>query len=128
MSSYIIEGNKRLCGEINNSGSKNASLPILAAAILNENPVTFYNIPDIEDVRTTLKILRVLGCKVTNKCGKITISSKNIEKYEIPKDLMSKLRSTVILAGALIGRCKKVTFSNPRWMQYRSKTNRFTYW
>ena len=116
MSSYIIEGGNRINGEIINSGSKNASLPILASAILNENPVTFYDIPDIEDVRTTLKILRILGCKVTIKCGKITIWSKNIKTYEIPKDLMHKLRSTVILAGALIARCKKATFSNPRWM------------
>lgn len=113
MSSYVIKGGKRLNGVITNSGSKNASLPILATALLNPNPVTFYNIPDIEDVRTTLKILRILGCKITRKCDKITISSANLSKTEIPKELMHKLRSTVILAGALIGRFKEATFSFP---------------
>lgn len=113
MSSYVIKGGKRLNGVITNSGSKNASLPILATALLNPNPVTFYNIPDIEDVRTTLKILRILGCKITRKCDKITISSANLSKTEIPKELMHRLRSTVILAGALIGRFKEATFSFP---------------
>ena len=73
MLKYIIEGGNKLNGEVKISGSKNASLPILAASILNPNPVTFYNIPDIEDVNTTLKILKILGCKVVKKCGKITI-------------------------------------------------------
>lgn len=113
MSSYVIKGGKRINGVITNSGSKNASLPILATALLNPNPVTFYNIPDIEDVRTTLKILRILGCKITRKYDKITISSANLNKTEIPKELMHKLRSTVILAGALIGRTKEATFSFP---------------
>lgn len=113
MSSYVIKGGRRINGVITNSGSKNASLPILATALLNPNPVTFYNIPDIEDVRTTLKILRILGCKITRKCDKITISSANLSKTEIPKELMHKLRSTVILAGALIGRFREATFSFP---------------
>lgn len=100
-------------GEVKISGSKNASLPILASSILNPNPVTFYNIPDIEDVNTTLRILKILGCKVTRKCDKITISCNKINSYEIPKELMNKSRSTVILAGAIIGRLNQVTFSNP---------------
>ncbi len=116
MSSYVIKGGKRLNGVITNSGSKNASLPILATALLNPNQVTFYNIPDIEDVRTTLKILRILGCKITRKYDKITISSENLYRTEIPKELMHKLRSTVILAGALIGRFREATFSFPRGM------------
>lgn len=113
MLKYIIEGGNKLNGEVKISGSKNASLPILAASILNPNPVTFYNIPDIEDVNTTLKILKILGCKVVKKCGKITISCKKINRCEIPRDLMNKSRSTVILAGAIIGRLGQVTFSNP---------------
>lgn len=113
MLKYVIEGGNKLYGDVKISGSKNASLPILAASILNPNPVTFYNVPDIEDVNTTLKILNILGCKVTRKCDKITISCKKINSCEIPKDLMNKSRSTVILAGAIIGRLGQVTFSTP---------------
>lgn len=113
MLKYVIKGGNKLYGDVKISGSKNASLPILAASILNPNPVTFYNVPDIEDVNTTLKILNILGCKVTRKCDKITISCKKINSCEIPKDLMNKSRSTVILAGAIIGRLGQVTFSTP---------------
>ena len=64
MSCYIIKGGNRLEGEVSVSGSKNASLPILAACILNGKVNKLYNVPDISDVRITLKILEFLGCKV----------------------------------------------------------------
>ena len=60
---YKIKGVKKLEGIVNISGSKNASLPILAASILNGKTATIYNLPDIKDVKTTLKILEILGCK-----------------------------------------------------------------
>lgn len=110
---YSIKGGNKIKGEVINSGSKNAVLPILATAILNPNPVTFYNVPEIDDIKTTIKILRFLGCKITRECDKITISSSKINKTEIPEDLMHRCRSTVILAGAIIGRFKKATFSFP---------------
>ena len=113
MLGYIMNGGKRIKGEVANSGSKNAALPILATAILNPNEVTFFNVPDIDDIRTTIKILTILGCKVTRNCDKITISSSKITKTEIPEELMHRCRSTVILVGALIGRLKKATFSFP---------------
>lgn len=113
MLNFVIKGGTPLKGEIKNSGSKNASLPILATAILNPNPLTFFNVPNIEDVRTTLKILKLLGCKITRKYDKITISSRDMNKTEIPQELMHRARSTVILAGAIIGRFKNATFSYP---------------
>ena len=113
MLSYVIEGNNKIEGEVKASGSKNAALPIIATAILNPEPVTFYNIPNIEDTKITLKILKLLGCKITIDSGKITISSKEMSSKTIPKDLMHKLRSTVVLAGAILGRFKEATFSYP---------------
>ena len=102
MLSYIIEGNSKIEGTVKASGSKNEALQIIATAILNPEPVTFYNIPDIEDTRITLKILKMLGCKITTDSGKIVISSKYMHNKTIPKELMHKLRSTVILAGAIL--------------------------
>lgn len=113
MQSYIIEGKNKIEGTAIASGSKNAALPIIATAILNTEPVTFYNIPNIEDTRITLQILRILGCKVDVESGKISISSKNMHNKTIPRDLMHKLRSTVVLAGAILGRFKEATFSYP---------------
>lgn len=113
MKSYIIGGGKRLEGTVKISGSKNASLPILAATILNGNSNRLYNVPNIRDTKITLEILKLLGCKIKRNSGKIEINSKNITKTEIADNLMRKMRSTVILAGALLGRFKEVTFSYP---------------
>ena len=113
MAQYIIEGGNKLEGVVNASGSKNASLPIIAASILSGKTTTLYNVPNIQDIKITLEILRLLGCNVVRKNGKIIIDSNSINKTEIPRDLMHKLRSSVILAGAIIGRFKKAVFSYP---------------
>ena len=113
MSSYIIEGGKRLNGEIDISGSKNASLPIMAASILNKGITKLYNVPDIHDTKMMIEILKSLGCKVKKNKNKVVIDSKNITKYEIPEDLMHQMRSSVIFAGAILGRYKKAIFSYP---------------
>jgi UDP-N-acetylglucosamine 1-carboxyvinyltransferase len=111
--SYIIEGGKRLEGEVKVSGSKNASLPIIASCILNQNITKLYNVPNIHDTQITLKILKFLGCKVKKNSNKIEINSKCINKIEIPEELMREMRSTVILAGAILARFKEVIFSYP---------------
>ncbi len=113
MYSYIIKGGSRLNGNVNISGSKNASLPILAATILSGKTTKLYNVPNIEDVKTTIKILEELGCYVKKENNKLIINSKNVNSYTISDDLMRKLRSSVIIAGAIIGRMQKVKFSYP---------------
>ena len=113
MPSYIIEGGRRLEGEVDVPGSKNASLPILASSILNSGTTKLYNVPEIRDTRITQEILKFLGCKVKKNKGKVEVNSKNITKKEIPEHLMHQMRSTVILAGAILGRFKEVKFSYP---------------
>jgi len=98
MYSYIINGGQKLNGEIDISGSKNASLPILAACILNKGTVRLYNVPDIEDVKVTVKILEHLNCKVQRTKDKMILNSSKMESKMIPEELMRKLRSSVILA------------------------------
>ena len=113
MSSYIIKGGEKLEGTVKISGSKNAALPILAATILNAGKTTLYNVPNIQDTQMMFKILETLGGKVEKKNSKIIIDTSNINKFEIPEELMHKMRSSVILAGALLGRYKKARFSYP---------------
>lgn len=113
MSSYIIEGGQKLEGTVKISGSKNSSLPIIAATILNAGKTTLYNVPNIQDTQMMFKILETLGAKVEKKNEKIKIDTSKIKKFEIPPDLMHKMRSSVILAGALIGRYNKAIFSYP---------------
>lgn len=113
MYKYIIKGGKKAKGEASVSGSKNASLPILAATILSGKTTKLYNVPEIEDTKITIQILKELGCKVKKDRNKVIIDSKNITKTTIPDDLMRKLRSSVIIAGAIIARFKQVEFSYP---------------
>ncbi len=113
MAGYIIEGGKKLSGSLTVSGSKNASLPIIAATILIDGVTTLYNVPDINDIKITLKILTFLGCKVHKKNGKVIIDTKGMHNHEIPHDLMRQMRSSVVLAGAIIGRFNNATFSYP---------------
>ena len=113
MSSYIIQGGNRLEGTVKISGSKNSSLPIIAATILNGGETTLYNVPNIHDTQMMFEILRQIGGKVTKKKNKVIINTKNIHKYEIPEELMRQMRSSVIFAGSLLGKYRKCTLSYP---------------
>ena len=113
MQSYIVNGGEKIEGEIKSSGSKNSSLPILAATILNKGKTVLKNVPDIHDTKIMFDIMRLLGCKINQEKNKIIIDSSNIGNYEIPDELMRQMRSSVILAGAILSRVKKATFSYP---------------
>lgn len=113
MSKYIIKGQNKLEGIVKISGSKNAALPIIAATILNGGVTTLYNVPNIHDTKMMFEILNILGGKVEKKNNKIIIDTSKIERYEIPENLMREMRSSVILAGSLLGKYRKATFSYP---------------
>lgn len=113
MAKYIIKGSNKLEGKVKISGSKNAALPIIAASILNVGKTTLYNVPNIHDTQMMFEILKNLGGKVEKKNNKIIIDTSKIKKYEIPEDLMRQMRSSVILAGSLIGKYQKAIFSYP---------------
>ena len=113
MSKFIIQGGKKLEGEVRISGSKNAALPIIAATVLVKGKTILYNVPNIQDVQTMFEIMKDIGGKVTKKNNKVIIDTSKIHTYEIPENLMRKMRSSVILAGAIIGKYNKANFSYP---------------
>ena len=113
MSCYIIEGGKKLEGKVRISGPKNSSLPIIAATILNGGTTTLYNVPNIEDTRMMIKILKLIGAKIEKKKDKVVIDTSKINRFDIPEELMHKMRSSVILAGSLIGKYHIAKFSYP---------------
>ncbi len=113
MSEFIVKGGAKLEGCVSISGSKNAALPIIAATILNNGKTTLYNMPEIHDTEMMYKILETVGGKVERKKNKVIIDTSNIDRYEIPEELMRQMRSSVIFVGAFIGKYKEVTFSYP---------------
>lgn len=113
MSEFIIRGANPLRGEIQVQGSKNGILPILAASILVGGETLLHNCPQISDVACALEILHALGCKAERRGGDIYIDSRTLNSYEIPDRLMKKMRSSVIFAGAMLGRTGNVRISSP---------------
>jgi UDP-N-acetylglucosamine 1-carboxyvinyltransferase len=114
---FIVNGGKPLNGIIRPQGNKNEALPILAASILATEPVIIDNLPDIEDVRQMMEILKYIGVEIKypekNNKTKVLINANRPIKKEIPKHLSSLLRGSVTLAGPILAREKEVFLPRP---------------
>ncbi len=104
MDRFIIRGGKKLSGSVRASGSKNAALPILVATLLTDEPCVLHRVPDLRDVRTTLKMLEYLGKKVTYENGTVTISADGQLKNSLPYELVKQMRASFWVAGPLLAR------------------------
>lgn len=113
MDKFLIKGGKKLCGEINASGSKNAVLPIMVASLMSEGKNIIKNCPDVEDVRYMVKVLEHLKAKVEFKKNIMVINVPKKLGYIAPYDLVRKMRASYYVMGALLGREKKVEVSLP---------------
>ena len=113
MAKLVIEGGRRLQGELEVHGSKNAVLPILAASILNSGISIIRNCPRLKDVEIMVEILRTIGCKASwDGPNTICIDSSNINSNVIPEDLAAEMRSSVIFLGPM-HKAWSVTISYP---------------
>lgn len=113
MSKFIIQGGNPLNGTVIISGSKNAALPIIGATLLSKEISTLTNVPDISDVHTLCNILEFLGVKTEFKNGTLTIDPSKLENKEIPHDLVSKMRGSIILLAPLLAHFGEVRLSFP---------------
>lgn len=113
MSQYVIEGGKRLEGELQIEGSKNAVLPIIAATLLNEDITYIRNCPEISDVKIMIQILEELGCHIEWQDHTLVIDTRHLATYVLNESLVKKMRSSIILLGALMGRCGEAQINRP---------------
>ncbi len=118
MDKIVVEGGARLVGRIPISGAKNAALPLLASALLPTGPSTFKNVPQLADVRTMAKLLRMLGWTVDEGKDRteITIgppSGKKKPKLEAPYELVKTMRASVLVLGPLVARYGRARVSLP---------------
>lgn len=104
MENLIISGGIRLEGKTRLQGSKNSSLPILAACAAVNGISVIHNCPRITDVDIAVAILERLGCRVSREGGTVTVDSGDINCSVIPEELMSEMRSSIIFLGALLAR------------------------
>lgn len=113
MENLIISGGIRLEGKTRLQGSKNSSLPILAACAAVNGISVIHNCPRITDVDIAVAILERLGCRVSREGGTVTVDSGDINCSAIPEELMSEMRSSIIFLGALLARFGKGSATLP---------------
>ena len=113
MSEFVVEGRHTLSGSVNVTGNKNEALPLVAAALLTDKPVTLHNIPDIEDFRTMLRIARHLGAHVSREEGQTRITAERITTSTIPLELSGRIRASILFASALLARTGKAVIPQP---------------
>jgi UDP-N-acetylglucosamine 1-carboxyvinyltransferase len=107
-----ITGGKQLAGSICISGSKNAALPEMAAALLTEDTITLSNVPKVTDTTLMADILARLGGK-TEGSGTVNMRMAGAKETEVPEDLGRRMRATIVLLGALLGRFGRARLPRP---------------
>jgi UDP-N-acetylglucosamine 1-carboxyvinyltransferase len=108
----IIVGGERLRGDVQISGAKNASLPVMVSALLAPGWSTFLNVPNLVDIKTIKKLLRNLGAKIEGE-GTVRINTEDISNCEAPYDLVKTMRASVLVLGPLVARMGVARVSLP---------------
>jgi len=113
MGRFVVEGGTPLHGEITPAGNKNEALPLIAASLLTDDPVTLRNVPRIRDVRAMLEIATALGAMVEELDPRTVRITGSLRSTEVPAKLAGEIRSSLLFAGPLLARYKKVKLGLP---------------
>jgi len=113
MAKYIVQGGQKLEGTVKVSGSKNAALPILCAALLSDQKSTIKNVPEIADIKSMIQLLEFLGCKIKFANNIVEIDPKNLKNKTASMEGVCNMRASVLLLGPLLARFGKAKMSFP---------------
>ncbi|NQT49638.1 UDP-N-acetylglucosamine 1-carboxyvinyltransferase [Candidatus Kuenenbacteria bacterium] len=113
MAKFIIQGNKKLKGEISVNGAKNAALKIIAASLLSEDKIIIKNVPDIEEINRLLELCQSVGSSFARENGEIEMQTKDIKQTDLDADLVKKIRAAVLLIGPMLIRNGEVRLPHP---------------
>ena len=113
MDKLLIEGGVRLSGEVAISGAKNAALPILCAALLTTEPVTFTNVPRLNDVNTLLRLLEQMGVRVSRDGDAVTLDASGVDKPMASYEMVKTMRASILVLGPLVARFGEAQVSLP---------------
>lgn len=114
MDSFIIEGGSRLRGTLRIAGSKNAALPIMAAALLADGKSIIEDVPNLQDIRSQIDLLKLLGCRVQRQAdGKLEIEVIDETSSHAPYDVVRKMRASICVLGPLLAKRGHVRVAMP---------------
>ncbi len=113
MSKFIITGGKKLSGEIEVAGSKNAMFPLLAASLLTDEECVFTNVPEITDKGAMVALLQDLGCDVQIAPHRVAVKAVKLSKSELNAQLTGKFRGCIVVLGALLSRLGHAKMFSP---------------
>ena len=113
MDKFIINGGKKISGEVNISGAKNAVLPLMTAALLVDGKTTINSVPDLRDTRTMMRLLNIIGAEASLKANSMSINASKINNLEAPYDLVKTMRASFYVLGPLLARFGEVRVSLP---------------
>ncbi len=113
MDRLFIEGGAPLRGSVTISGAKNAALPLMAASLLANSPVTLHDVPSLMDVDTMMMVLHQVGADVVRKGDTLVIDPANFNVAEAPYDLVRKMRASIYVLGPMVAKLKRAKVSMP---------------
>ena len=114
MDKLVITGGRPLNGEVRISGAKNAALPIVAATLLAETPMTVTNVPHLQDITTSMELLSQMGVELTiGERMTIEVDASTIKNPVAPYELVKTMRASILVLGPLLARCGKADVSLP---------------
>ncbi len=114
MSRFVVEGGRTLKGHVRPAGNKNAALPMMAAALLTDQPVELTNVPDIKDVRTMLELMGALGVEYERTApGALVLKAGDVQSVALEADLAARIRASILLAGPLLARNHELRLPPP---------------
>jgi UDP-N-acetylglucosamine 1-carboxyvinyltransferase len=114
MEKFVIEGGHKLSGEITPSGNKNAALPLMAACLLTDQPITLHNVPNIRDVQTMKTLLEDLGVEITALApNSWRIHAKQVNPKRLDPENLKRIRASILLAGPMTVRSGSLNLTPP---------------
>lgn len=113
VSVFVVDGGRTLSGEVRIQGSKNSTLPILAATLLCRGECVLYHCPALSDVEASLAILRYIGCTARREGSTVIVNTGSVDRFDIPPELMHRMRSSIIFLGAMVARFDRARMTFP---------------
>ena len=113
MDKLIINGPSKLNGNVSISGAKNAALPILTASLLSSQNIELENIPELQDIKTTIKLLEEFGVRISQKEHSLICNAEKVNKFDAPYEMVKTMRASILVLGPLLARFSKARVSMP---------------